>query len=78
MIAHPPSRQDRPAFGAAIKASGLIGSILAVGLLATALASFHPGRSHQAVAPHSEASQSIRLDRNVGRSGSITGYQLLL
>jgi len=72
------SPQGRPAFGASIKASGLIGSILAAAILATALASFNPGRSDHAIASHSEASESMPLDRNVERGGSLMGYQLLL
>jgi hypothetical protein len=67
--------QDQPAFPGAIKASAVIGALVAAGLVATCLTGLGRALTHQAVTP--EATQSIAPARNVERGGAMTGYEIL-
>jgi hypothetical protein len=70
--------RDRPAFAGAIKASRVIGAVVAAGLVVTALACLQTARTHQAVTPQTEASESLPPATKVELGGGMTGYQLLL
>jgi hypothetical protein len=69
--------QDQPAFPGAIKASAVIGALVAAGLVATCLTGLGRALTHQAATPDTEATQSIAPARNVERGGAMTGYEIL-
>lgn len=68
---------DRPEFTGAIKASRVIGAVVAAGLVVTALVCLDTTRTHQAVTPHTEASESLPPATKVERGG-VMSYELLL
>ena len=61
--------QDRPAFVRVIKPNRWIGAIVGLGLVVTALAAFEATPTHQPIAAHTEASDSIAPATKVGRGG---------
>jgi hypothetical protein len=69
---------DRPAFAGAIKASCVVGAVVAAGLVVTAVACLQTARTHQAVTPHMEAFESLPPATKVELGGGMTGYQPLL
>jgi hypothetical protein len=69
--------QDRPAFPGAIKASAVIGALVAAGLVATCLTGLGRALTQHAVSMDTEETQSIVPARNVARGGAMTGYEIL-
>jgi hypothetical protein len=78
MMADHRSTQDRPAFAGTIKASAVIGVLVAAGLVATCLTGLGRVLTHQAITPDTEETQSVEPARNVERGGAMTGYELVL
>jgi hypothetical protein len=62
----------------AIKANRVIGTVVVAGLVVTGLACLDTARTHQAVTPHTEASESLPPATKVERGGVMMGYELLL
>jgi hypothetical protein len=71
-------RHDASVFETPIKATNVIGAIVVAAVVLTAAIAFKPAPTTHAVAAHAPAVQTIPADGNRNRSGSITGYQLLL
>jgi hypothetical protein len=69
--------QDRPAFPGAIKASAVIGALVAAGLVATCLTGLGRALTQQAVTVDPEETQSMVPARNVARGGAMIGYEIL-
>jgi hypothetical protein len=69
--------QDRAAFPGAIKASAVIGAVVAAGVVATCLTGLGRALTHQAVTPDTEETQSIAPARTVARGGVMKAYENL-
>ena len=71
-------RHDGSVFQTPIKASNVIGAIVAAVLVLAAAIAFKPAPTAHAVTAQAPALHTIPADGNKNRGGSITGYQLLL
>ena len=71
-------RHDASVFKTPIKATNVIAAIVAAALVVAAVIAFKPAPAADPVTAHAPAVATVPGDGHSNRSGSITGYQLLL
>jgi hypothetical protein len=71
-------RHNVSVFKTPIKATNVIAAIAVAALILAIAIAFKPAPAEHAVTAHAPATHAVPADGNKNRSGSITGYQLLL
>jgi len=71
-------RHDASVFETPIKANNVIDAIVAAAIVLAAAILFKPTPTAHAVTAHAPVVHTVPADAHLNRSGSITGYQLLL